>query len=208
MVDVFVQLQYFVIFVRIGTSIHVNGNNMLSKRLSIYLFCTALAVAVSSCGNKAEILEREMTTIQTWVDKYNDDNNNYTEIMSGVFSDTMHPVDGQGSPLAERGDSLYVTYELYQFTSGFSSTSTSGLIYTNREARIPNGVNWEVGPLKMVLGQGVLMEGVETALVGSAPGDSVVVVMTSANGYGDKIVQQVPANTPLAWRVKVDKVIK
>ena len=60
----------------------------------------------------------------------------------------------------------------------------------------------------MVLGQGVLMEGVETALVGSAPGDSVVVVMTSANGYGDKIVQQVPANTPLAWRVKVDKVIK
>lgn len=181
---------------------------MLLKRLSIYLSCATLAVGLLSCGNEAEILEREMTTIQTWVDRYNAENNSYTEIMSGVFSDTMHPVDGQGSPLAEHGDSLYVTYELYQFTSSFSGTSTNGLIYTNRVSRIPSGVNWVAGPLKMVLGQGTLMDGVETALLGSAPGDSVVVVMTSANGYGDKIVQQVPANTPLAWRVKVDNVIK
>ena len=48
----------------------------------------------------------------------------------------------------------------------------------------------------------------EESLAESAPGDLVMVVMTSGNAYGDHTVQQLPPNTPVAWRVNVEKVIE
>ena len=73
---------------------------------------------------------------------------------------------------------------------------------------MPDRVEWNRDTLRIVLGDGKLMKGVEESLAESAPGDLVMVVTTSGNAYGDHTVQQLPPNTPVAWRVNVEKVIE
>lgn len=92
----------------------------------------AVVLAVSACNKKGEIFEQQMDTIRSWVESRNENGSAYTEIMSGVFRDIVYPEDGRGTPLAERGDSLYLMYEVYKFSTSFSETSTGDLIYTNR----------------------------------------------------------------------------
>ena len=168
----------------------------------------AVVLAVSACNKKGEIFEQQMDTIRSWVESRNENGSAYTEIMSGVFRDIVYPEDGRGTPLAERGDSLYLMYEVYKFSTSFSETSTGDLIYTNKPERMPDRVEWNRDTLRIVLGDGKLMKGVEESLAESAPGDLVMVVMTSGNAYGDHTVQQLPPNTPVAWRVNVEKVIE
>ena len=72
---------------------------------------------------------------------------------------------------------------------------------------MPERVEWNRDTLRMVLGDGKLLKGVEEALRESAEGDLVVVVMTSGNAFGQHSVQQLPPNTPVAWRIDVEKVI-
>ena len=130
----------------------------------------AVVLAVSACNKKGEIFEQQMDTIRSWVESRNENGSAYTEIMSGVFRDIVYPEDGRGTPLAERGDSLYLMYEVYKFSTSFSETSTGDLIYTNRPERMPDRVEWNRDTLRIVLGDGKLMKGVEESLAESAPG--------------------------------------
>ena len=161
----------------------------------------AVVLAVSACNKKGEIFEQQMDTIRSWVESRNENGSAYTEIMSGVFRDTVNPEEARGTPLAERGDSLYLMYEVYKFSTSFSETSTGDLIYTNRPERMPDRVEWNRDTLRIVLGEGKLMKGVEERAL-------VMVLMTPGNAYGDHTVQQLPPNTPVAWRVNVEKVIE
>ena len=166
------------------------------------------ALAVAACGRKKEIFNKEMDMIRAWVEsRNNDDEANYTEVSSGVFRGIFPPEDGSGTVPAERGDSLYLMYELCRFTSSFTERGKADIVYTNKPDLMPERVEWNRDTLRMVLGDGKLLKGVEEALRESAEGDLVVVVMTSGNAFGQHSVQQLPPNTPVAWRIDVEKVI-
>lgn len=184
----------------------LNGRSMNGKRWMVWML--AVAVCASACDKKKEIFDEQMDTIRSWVETSNNNDSAYTEIASGVFRDIVYPEDGRGTVIAEKGDSLYVMYELYEFTTSFSATSKGTPIYTNKADLMPERVEWSRDTLRMKLGGGTLMKGVEESLTGSAPGDLVLVVLTSSNAYGDHTVQQLPPNTPVAWRIDVEKVIK
>lgn len=178
------------------------------KIITYTVSAVALLVMISACNRKQDIFDSQMDTILSWVEKNNSAGENYAEVISGVYGGIISPDDGQGSPLAEKGDSLYLWYEIYRFSASFSVTGKTDLVYTNVAELIPERVSWSSDILKIKLGGGSILKGVEESLTGSAPGDLVVVVMTSSNAYGDHTVQQLAPNTPLAWRLNVNKVIK
>lgn len=182
-----------------------NGSFMRYGKLLRLALLAATAWCLPACSDKQEIFDNQLSTIETWVNNHSSDYN-FEQIASGVYRAIISPVDGQGSPRCDRGDSLSLMFEIYQFSSSFSS-STSGLIYTNRRELMPEGVAWDIDSLRIVLGAGSIIGGVEESLIGSAPEDSVVVIMTSSNAYGDHTVQTMQPNTPVAWKVKVGRVI-
>lgn len=147
-----------------------------------------------------------MDMIQRWI-AGSTEREGFTQIESGVFRDIEIPEGGQESPVAEKGDSLSLRYGIFRFTSGFSG-SKSEVIFTNQAELMPERVTWSRDPLKVVLGDGQLMKGVEDSLEGSAPGDVVTVILTSSNAYEDHTVQQLPPNTPVAWIINVNEVKK
>lgn len=178
------------------------------KKIAISLVVGVLTLVSVGCNSEAELVDQQKITIRKWLDsKIEGTGLTYSEVGGGIYRVLTAPEDGEGSPLVERGDSLYLLVELYQFSSSFSKTANS-LLYTNKAALIPKGVVWSPDTLKVILGNGAILKGVENSLPNCAPGDSLTVFLTSDNAYGDNAIQQMPANTPVVWCVNVDKVIK
>ncbi len=171
----------------------------------IFRICAAAVCAalLSSCSDAADLKKTQEDNFATWLDRQGVD---YRELRDGVYTYTVIPEDGRNRPFAHMGDSLYLRYEIYRFSTSFSFSRNS-LIYTNNPDVMPKGEEWPAEVLKMRLGDGRIMSGVAEALVGNAPADAVTVLLTSGNAYGDKQLQQVPANTPVVWRVTLEEVI-
>lgn len=175
-------------------------------KIKLYISSAILILIVSAfagCG-KDDIIINQKDKIYTWLTGRDVD---FNEVSNGVYRVVTIPEDGEGTITIERGDSLYVVYEIYPFSSGITKSSNN-VIYTNRSTVIPNGVGWSTEPLKIVAGGGSIMKGVDESLIGTMFTDSITVVMTSDNAFGDHYVQQLPPDSPIAWCVRVTKVIK
>lgn len=157
--------------------------------------------------NKQDIFISQMNTIETWLNRNDPDREMFTEVSTGVFRSFTTPEDGRGTPIAETGDSIWMMFEIYRFSQNFSG-SRGELIYTNKADLMPDRVAWSKDTLKIALGDGSLMAGVERSLEGCAPGDIVTVIMTSNNAYGKHTIEQLPPNTPIAWKIDIDRVVK
>lgn len=176
---------------------------MRTGRFYILSVLFIAAFVLSGC-NKEEIIETQKAMILTWIGT-----KNYDEVSSGVYRNIANPEDGAGAPNAQTGDYMSLKVKIYMFSSGFSGAGDlRDLIYTNDPELIPIGVVWSPEPIVLTLGNGTLMKGVEKSLIGAAPGDTVTILMTSENAYGNNQIQQLPANTPIAWIVTVNEVIE
>ena len=165
-----------------------------------------IMLCLTGC-NKQDIFISQMNTIETWLNRNDPNREDFTEVSKGVFRSFTTPEDGRGTPIAETGDSLWMMFGIYRFTQNFSG-SQNDLLYTNKAELMPDRVTWSRDPLKVTLGSGELMSGVEKALEGCAPGDIVTVIMTSDNAYGKHTVEQLPPNTPIAWKIEIERVVK
>lgn len=167
----------------------------------LVLILSTAASLFSGC-NKSEIIDGQKKAILTWIE-----GKDYAEVAKGVYRNIAPPDDGAGTPFAKDGDYMSITVRIYMFSSGFTgSQDQGGLIYTNQQDLIPKGVVWSPEPIEFILGEGTLMSGVEKSLIGAAPKDTVTVLMTSDNAYGNNQIQQMPANTPIAWIITVNEV--
>lgn len=117
-----------------------------------------------------------------------------------------------------RGDSLDLTFAAFVFTSG---SPRLGDCYFSNDAEIIGamveaGLNpalWlteedEPRPLRVKLGDGRLLEGVERALVGCREGDAVEVFMTYNLAYGDTALGVIPAQSAVAFYCVINEVRK
>lgn len=178
------------------------------KRIKTSLSTSALILLTSLPGcNKQDIFINQMNTIESWLERNDPNGEDFEEVAKGVYRSIEIPEDGRGTPLAETGDSIYMMFEIYRFSQSFSG-SRNDLIYTNKADLIPDRVTWSRDTLKIRLGDGMLMSGAERSLEGSAPGDVVTVILTSNNAYGRHTVEQLPPNTPIAWKIDIERVIK
>ena len=180
-----------------------------TRSFIVTAIASATVLFAAGCDTQETIFSSQLETIRTWITSQSDNNGpDYEEVASGVYRAIILPDDGRGAPFIAAGDSLYVWYEIYQFSSGFQRNNTSALIYTNKKEKMPTNVRWDDDVLKLRLGDGSLLRGVEKSLDGCAQSDTVSVVLTSSNAYGKVQMQQVPPTTPLIWFIDVEKVIK
>ena len=127
------------------------------------------------------------------------------------YIDNYYDADRESRPVVDWGDEVQLLFSAYTFSS--SEPSSSAPYWSNNPDVIAKlgkhgDLAWSAEPLYVELGTTDIIEGLERSLVGCREQDSVQVFMTSSLGYGKKIVGNVPKNSPLAWYVRIEKVIK
>jgi len=114
--------------------------------------------------------------------------------------------EGTGEP-ASAGDSVYFKYAAYIFSNGPSTifdtnldslASTLGIEIRNR--------GFDIG--SCIIGQGELIRGLDTGLIGSKTGEYSYVVFPSSLGFGNIKVGIVPKMTSLIYEVWISKIKK
>ncbi|MFR9532710.1 MAG: hypothetical protein SNG20_05430 [Rikenellaceae bacterium] len=111
------------------------------------------------------------------------------------------------------GDTLLLTFWVYDFSTTTSAPSSSTLLYTNdplyEDAYIEAGLNveyWDFSPKEIVLGSGDILKSIETALVGCREGDSVEFYLTFNVAYGDSWIGLSSLEEPIAFFCTIDSI--
>ena len=111
------------------------------------------------------------------------------------------------------GDEVELIFEAYEFTGSAPSLNT--LYYTNNadmiEKLAENGLNsefWSLEPLKVKIGSGDIIKGVEASLVDCREGDVVEVYMAFDAAYDKDVVGVIPAESSIMWVCQIKSVVK
>lgn len=118
---------------------------------------------------------------------------------------TVH--DPLASPAVENGDSVWFYFAQYKFSS-----SVDSYLYTNiRDVAIAEEADstyLSFDPVKTKIRSGDLMDCLYDGLLGSTPGDSLLLLIPSHRAYGNRILGVAPKNQSLAYIINVQKVKK
>ena len=110
----------------------------------------------------------------------------------------------------EIGDSLYIYFDAWTF----EGTRKTQVFYTNQQntitSRFPNldTEYWSTDSLGIKLGDGKLLESLESAFVGCREGDDVEFLLTTDKAYGKKPNGVVPQYSAVAFVVSISAVSK
>ena len=112
-----------------------------------------------------------------------------------------------------RGSTISVTYSAYDFTS-YRAPSFSDMYVTNDPAmeQQMRDAGWTLDgnpfftfmPLRLTVGNGEIVGGVDEALAGCRVGDEVEIYCTGSVAYGENLVGTIPKDTPLYWHIVIN----
>lgn len=173
------------------------------------MILSALAVlAAVSCsksgGNDYNSYESQRERIVSYVGKLT------TSVVEndGVFvtRTNVNPVTA-GAPRLTGGDSVWVNYVMYKF-----STKPDSVFMTNIESvAIEKGFDTDylsLEPLALKYGTTEIMSGFEKGLANSMEGDSLMMFIPSRDAYDNKIVGIVEKSTIIAIFADIKKIKK
>ncbi|MCC8087908.1 MAG: FKBP-type peptidyl-prolyl cis-trans isomerase [Rikenellaceae bacterium] len=167
-------------------------------------FTIILVVACSlcSCGKPDYNVDTQNTRIESYLSSLGVEDYYYN---LGAYRYTYHT--GNGQTLLEEGDSVYIYYTGYIFSTRIGSMFTTNILQDARD----NGFDTryiERDRYGVRLGDGNLLRGLELGLPGSREGDSMYIFMASDLGYDDEAVGIVEPGSSLAFKVVVDEIVK
>lgn len=179
----------------------------MSKGPAIILLTLAAAVIAACSADESNDYSTQIARIEQYLDKeLAKDTTVYWVKNEGSFRMTRK--NGFGEAL-KRGDTLLFTYTGYNFSS-----------YDIRDANIfvtnDSTVKWALtdsslvknAPARAALGEDSLLEGLTLGLEGIKAGETCEILFPSALGFGSKVIGTIPANCPLAYKVKAEKIIE
>jgi hypothetical protein len=109
------------------------------------------------------------------------------------------------------GDEVELIFEAYEFTG--NAPSLNALYYTNNADLIAkleeNGLNtefWTAEPLKVKIGSGDIIKGIETSLIDCREGDVVEVYLAYDMAYDKHVVGVVPSKSSVVWAYQIKSV--
>lgn len=117
-------------------------------------------------------------------------------------------------PMLGRGVTFEMTYTAYIFSG--SQPSVANMYATNdaesleklESAGLNTSYEWSTEPMRVTLGKGEIIDGLETALDGCREGDSVEVYLTFNSAYGNKYIGKVPSKSSVVWYIDITSVIE
>lgn len=192
---------------------------------TVYGILLLLFAAICSSCNK---LEDYVTAQKTAIEKYLESRKiynrasapenetgevfQYYDIQKGVYKYTENenradrPTESQA---AARGDSITFYFRAYTFTNRIDA-----LFYTNVEEEILalgshlNAKYWSTEPVKIKIGAGSVIKGLDNALPSCRVGDTVQVFIPTDLGFGGDAAGVVPANTALMYLINIENITK
>lgn len=127
---------------------------------------------------------------------------------------TYYDEGRDSKPALEAGDKAEIYYTAYIFTNGkptyanmFATNQQEAIEYLENQGLTPS-TEWSTDPYIITLGNGDILESLETALEGCREGDAVEVYLTFEAGYGNKPVGMVDPKSSLMWEIKIHSVTK
>lgn len=201
-------------------------------KISLLAVVTFVAAMVVSCSNETDTtLNSQQNNITSYLkgshqprlipesELSNSLDNNpqfYTQWGLDIYRyiATYYDAGRDDKNVAEAGDKLELRYTAYIFNN--SKPTIDNMFATNDEAAInelkSKGLNtsyeWTTEPLQATLGNGDILESLETAIEGCREGDSIEVYLTFESGYGNKYVGMVPGKSAQVWYIDILTVTK
>jgi len=198
----------------------------LSMKKGICVISILLCAAWLPCScNKTEDY---VSAQQTAIEKYFSDRKIYNraaapenetgellhfyDIQNGVYKYTENEYSASRPPqsqAAAKGDSIEFYFRAYTFTNRIGE-----LFYTNVEEEILalgdhlDARYWATGPLRIKIGSGSVIKGLDDALPSCRVGDTVQVFIPTDRGFGNKSNGTVPANTALMYLINIQNITK
>lgn len=170
-------------------------------RKVLFLF-SVLVLAACSNDVKLTLINQEES-----IDKYLNSTFKDSTVVNNKGSYRIVISADESKPEAESGDSLYLYYAGYVFTS-----SPSSIFATNiKEVAEGSGLQLtdpDYSVLKVVLGKGELIKGLEHGLTGTHEGEHCIIVFPGDLGFGNIKQYNIPKLSALAYEIWVEKVIK
>lgn len=172
------------------------------KRL-VYI-SLALSLLLTACmkENRELAYSNQESLIETFVNRQTAEADLRVVHNGGATRIVM--VEGDGVDLTARGK-VTVAYALYDFSSG--SIPGNKLIATN-SPDIASAANWTVTdpdyePLELDMTDRGLLQGLRDGLTGVMEGEECYILFSGKYAYGKSRTGTIPANAPLAFRIKV-----
>ncbi len=170
----------------------------------------ATVVFATSCGRGDDTDVRQDNAFKTYITGGAYTSELPADSLGGVWRVLENDREGRNE-LALPGAEVDIYFEGYIFYSSINLDPHIEMrpapFYTNRKAIADGmGVDWPVEPVVARLGSGMLFEGLDRGLQGACKGDSLLLFITSRNGYGEDGLALVPDNAPLVYRVFINDV--
>lgn len=183
------------------------------------LFITlATAGTLASCGASDEdtIIPDQREAIVRFLDN----NELAYEEVSSVFRHFPSPrTSDADAPIVKQGDEVGIYFELYKaiYTkqNGSLAPVPTTALYSNKKSIQDTlktlGLNTEYwpgyeDPLKVKVGSGELIAGLNRGLAGCRKGDSVLLFITSNLAFGGKPASIIPENSAILYIVNIETV--
>lgn len=178
----------------------------------------AAVLCMAACGEDEDTTESQISTIESYLGQRDYD------LVEGVYKHVENPTrEGrENEPMAVEGDSVEIYFEGYVLSSGLNIDASAEVrtapFYTNREALIagmsdPEGLGlnpeyWPTEAWRARLGTTPMLRGLQLGIPQSHRGDSLLLMFPSQLGYGSAEFGTLPKNTPIVFRIYLDKVNK
>ena len=197
-----------------------------TKRITAVVAMLAIALLSISCSNDADTtLTSQQKAIQNYLtgshqprlieeinipESMEDQPQFYTHWALNVFRyiATYYDEGRDSKPAISKGTTFDIKYSAYTFKS--SKPKLDDLFATNDQAKIDElyrGYDDETilssDPMRITLGNGNLVSGLERALEGCREGDKIEVYLTYEAAYGKKYIGMVPSKSAVMWEIEI-----
>ncbi len=184
-----------------------------------------VAMSFAGCGDDSELQTKEEETILKFLTSKNYvEDEDYTvidgvyRIITGsVFDDMEDPEDPDAVvpppanlPIIAARDEAAFFYVLYIFT-GTGDSGAGPWIYTNDTGIIEqiknlNSEYWSKDPMRVTVGNGDVIKGIDVALSGCRLGDYITLIIPSRMGYGGEQIGNIGKDKMLLCQLVITEV--
>lgn len=172
----------------------------MRKTLEILLL--TLSAALLCCCTKQD-RENSIISQEAAIDSYLSSLQGVEIVRKGGSNRAVVTMGVDGTE-ASKGDSLYIRYAGYTFSSG------KGPLFATNDQSVAQSAGFPVqeAPMKIKLGKTELVKGLELGLEGVKEGEHCYIVFSAKYGFNNTPVANIPKLSPLFYEIWVDKVIK
>lgn len=178
--------------------------NRTAHRIIATVFIAAAMLSVSCTKQEQEntIIDQEKN-----IDNYINSKKENTVVRNNGSNRLIIDPAEEGSPVIEKGDTVYFYYAGYIFNSSKGELFDTNRLETAQQAGF-NLTDKKYEVMVTIAGEGNLVSGLKNGLIGAAQGEHSEIIFSAKYGFGNQFVYNIPKLSALLYEVWIEKVAK